>query len=255
MNQSEELQQPKKSGNEAARLADADYLAGTQQRIDESKREGKPYSTIVDETEIIVHPNVFSPKYFRDTEIFAKNLPIRKGEDLLEIGPGTGAVSIISIYRGAKTATCIDINSDAVKNTQANIDLHGMQDRMEVRQGNVYDALKEWEKFDTIFWNTPFAYIEGEVPDLEKAVSDTLYRSTERFIKEAPQHLREGGRVLIGFSSTLGRLDLIQKYCEEAGFALRLVHEEQSEEVHPVKFEIFEARLREGHDIGAKART
>ncbi len=106
--------------------------------------------------------------------------------------------------------------------------------------------MKKGEKFDVIVWNTPFGLVEGEsLPDLEKAVFDPGYRSIERFVKEAPEHLKEGGRLVVGFSTTLGRLDLLQKFCDEAGFALRKLHEEDSEEVHPVKFEIFEATLKQ----------
>ena len=53
--------------------------------------------------------------------------------------------------------------------------------------------------------------------------------------------MKEGGRILIGFSTTLGRLDLLQKFAEDAGLSLKLIYETKSEETHPVKFEIFEA--------------
>jgi hypothetical protein len=36
------------------------------------------------------------------------------------------------------------------------------------------------------------------------------------------------------------RLDLLQKFAEEAGMLLHLLYEVESEETHPVKFEIFE---------------
>jgi release factor glutamine methyltransferase len=235
-----------KPDDAGAALTPEDYLAGTKHLIDESLKEKMPYRTPVAGREFIVYPNVFSPKYFKDTEAFAVHLPVKEREEMLEIGPGTGAVSITALYRGAKKVTAIDVNPDAVKNTQANIELHGMQDRMEVRKGDVYSAVKRGEKFDSIFWNTPFAYVsDTTLPDLEKAVSDPLYRSTERFIKEAQLHLKDGGRVLIGFSTTLGRLDLLQRFCDQADLDLQLLYEEQSEEVHPVKFEIFEAKPKE----------
>lgn len=221
-----------------------DYLEGTRQVLEESKNEKEPYEVTVLGRTFIVLPNVFSPKYFNDTELFAEHLPVSEGEDILEIGPGTGAISITAAYRGAKKVVAIDINPDAVKNTALNIKKHQMEDRVEVRQGDLYDALAEGENFDTIFWNTPFGLVEGDVPDLEKAVYDPGYKSTERFIKEARKHLKEGGRVLIGFSSTLGRVDLLQNFAEDAGLDLELIYEEESEEVHPVKFEIFEAKIK-----------
>jgi len=225
------------------KLSYQDYLDGTEQRVQQNRLDNKPYSVIVAGRKFTVYPNVFSPKYFHDTDIFAKHLPISAGETVLEIGPGTGAISITAIFLGAKKIVAIDINPDAVANTQANIDAHHLGDKIEVRQGDVYSALKDNEKFDAIFWNTPFGLVEeGKITDLEKSVYDPGYKSTERFIKEGANHLNPGGRLLIGFSSTLGKLDLIKKFCQEAGLNLKLVYEEESEEVHPVKFEIFEAK-------------
>ncbi len=246
----ESKEQPKK-------LEYRDYIEGTRKVLEQSKSETEPYKVAVSGKEFIVFPNVFSPKYFHDTELFADNFPVREGEEMLEIGPGTGAISIIAVYKGAGKVLAIDINPDAVKNTQTNIELHSMKGKVEVRHGNLYEPLKADEKFDTIFWNTPFGFVEdNEVPDLEKAVYDPAYKSTEKFIKEAKLHLKNGGRVLIGFSTTLGRLDLLQKFAEEAGLSLHLLYEVESEETHPVKFEIFEALpIEDNKEFAAKEQN
>ncbi|MDP3794748.1 MAG: methyltransferase [bacterium] len=192
----------------------------------------------------IVHPNVFSPKYFRDTEIFAHHLPIRPGDEMLEIGPGTGAISVMAVYRGARRVVAVDINPDAVRNARENARLHGMSGPIEVRHGDLYDPLSRDERFDLIFWNTPFGLVgDGVWTNLERAVYDPGYRATERFIKEGKRYLKTGGRLYIGFSSTLGRLDLLRRFAHEAGLRLRLIHEAGSQELHPVKFEVFEAGL------------
>ena len=232
-----------------------DYLEGTRKILEQSNAETESYKVTILGKEFIVYPNVFSPKYFNDTELFAANLPIRKGDGLLEIGPGTGAISIIAVYKGAKKVLAIDINPDAVSNTQANIALHKMEEKIEARHGDLFTPLKQGEKFDTIFWNTPFGFVEAEnISDLEKAVYDPGYKSTERFIKQSALHLKKNGRnerpcgktagknqVLIGFSTTLGRLDLLQKFAKDAGLLLKMIYETESKETHPVKFEIFEA--------------
>ena len=118
-----------------------------------------------------------------------------------------------------------------------------MKEKTEVRQGYLFTPLKQGEKFDAIFWNTPFGFVENQdISDLEKAVYDPGYRSTENFMREARAHLKEGGRILIGFSTTLGRFDLLQKFAKDAGLSLKMIYETESEETHPVKFEIFSAQ-------------
>lgn len=223
-------------------LSYEDYVEGTRKVLEDSKQEKEPYTTIVAGEEFIVLPNVFSPKYFNDTELFALNLPIKEGDEMLEIGPGTGVISIMAAKKGAKRVVAIDINPDAVKNTELNIEKHNVRDRVEVRHGNLYEPLREGEVFDVIFWNTPFGLVEEkDIPALEKAVYDPGYKATERFIKEVKAHLKPDGRVLIGFSSTLGRTDLLEQFAQDVGLRLRLLFEAESQETHSVKFEIFEA--------------
>ncbi|MEK7068345.1 MAG: methyltransferase [Patescibacteria group bacterium] len=233
---------PNRMGKDRSTLSYEEYLEGTRAILKKSQENGTPYIAMVAGREFLVYPNVFSPKYFNDTELFAEHLPVRKDSELLEIGPGTGAVSITALYKGAGRVVAIDINPDAVRNTQENIKKHAFSDKMDVREGDLYDGLKEGEKFDAIFWNTPFGLVqEPQLTDLEKAVWDVGYRSTERFVKEASQHLKPGGKLYIGFSSTLGKIDLLTKFAKEAGYRLVTIYEAESTEIHPVRFEIFEA--------------
>lgn len=203
-----------------------DYIEGTRKVLDQSKPEKEPCTATVYGRDFVVLPNVFSPKYFHDTELFAQHFPVRNDEVMLEIGPATGAIAIIAVYKSASKVIAIDINPDAIKNTRENIERHNMQDRVDVRQGNLYEPLQQGGKFDTIFWTTPFGFVEDDdIPDLEKAVCGPQHKSTEQFIKDAGAHLNSGGRVLIDFSSTLGKLDLVQKFVGGAGLEMSLVYE------------------------------
>ena len=226
------------------KLTYQDYLDGTKQVLEESKKEKAPYSVEVLGKKSIVYPGVFSPKYFHDTEMFASHLPITSGQSFLEIGPGTGVISIVAAYKSAERVVAIYINPQAVANTQANIEAHHLEDRVSVRLGNLYDALEEGEEFDIIFWNVPFGLISPEknLSNLEKAIYDPGYKTIERFFKEAPHCLKWTGTLLIGFSSTLGRLDLLTQFAHQAGFGLILLYQEESMETHPVKFELFRGK-------------
>lgn len=161
----------------------------------------------------------------------------------MEIGPGTGVISVFAIIKGAKHVTAIDINPVAVENTKENAKLNGVEDKITVLQGDIYSPLSEDNKFDTIFWNTPFGYVDEneDLTVLEKAVYDPGYKATHRFISQAKEHLKENGKLLIGFSTTLGKFDVLQKFLEEAGFTVRLISKTESVETHPVFFELFEA--------------
>lgn len=220
------------------------YIAGTAQILQQSQQEKVPYTVEVVGKTFTVLPGVFSPKYFHDTAFFAENLPVKEGDEMLEIGPGTGVISVNAALQGAKRVVAVDINPQAVKNTQANIGLHHMEQRVSVLYGDLYEPLKSTDRFDLIFWNTPFAYVEEQhLSDLERSVSDPGYRATKRFIDGAGRHLKPGGRLFIGFSSTLGHMQLLKTLLKEAGFRTRLIAEQWSKETHPVKFQLFMSTL------------
>jgi HemK-related putative methylase len=192
----------------------------------------------------IIYPTVFSPKFFRDSEFFARELPINKGEKLLEIGCGSGIVSICAVGKGAGKVVCVDINPVAVKNTERNAGLHGMAGKIRVLHGDVYNPLLDGERFDSIFWNTPWGLVKKKRLDVyEQSLWDTEYRSTERFIAQSVNHLKARGRLLIGFSSTIGDLKYLALLLKKYGFRWKIVKTLESRSVNfSAKFEIIEAR-------------
>ncbi len=221
------------------------YIEGTAQVLRDSQKSNKMYEVSFLGKNFKVYPKVFSPKYFFDTEIFARELPIMKGQKVLEIGSGTGAISIFAAYKGASHVVAIDINPSAVLNTKENIHLHKLESIVNVRQGDVYSSVTESEKFDVIFWNVPFGFVEYPVvSDLEKSVFDWEYKSIKRFIFGASKHLEKGGLLYIGFSDTLGKLNLLESFISDAGYIMEKIYSEKSKEVHPVTFDIYQAKLR-----------
>lgn len=80
-----------------------------------------------------------------------------------------------------------------------------------------------------LFWKKPFY--------------DPCYKATRRFISQAKKYFKENGRLLIGFSTSLGKFGILKKFLNETGFKVRLVSKTKSVETHPVFFEIFEAVL------------
>lgn len=195
---------------------------------------GKKYSVL---------PEVFPPSYFNDTEFFAEHLPILEGDSVLEIGPGTGIISIEALHRGASFVTGADINPAAVKNSQENAELHQMRDKTCFFQSDVFENLPVDSKFDRIFWNVPFGFVNIPLTVLEKSVFDQEYGAIRRYINEAKYFLTDQGKVYVGFSSVMGDFELLKKIIAEAGatisppVAQKVQHEGREQ---PLTFEIFE---------------
>lgn len=209
-------------------LAASDVLRGSQaERFPhEIEQLGMPF---------VVFKNVFSPKYLPAAEMFARALPFRPGMRFLEIGPGVGVVSVAAGRAGAQVVA-IDINEDAVENTHANFVKHGVEAQCEVRRGDIFGSLLPGEAFDLIFWNVPF--FGDEVPEVDMlhcAIVDPRYEAVTRYITEGSLYLRAGGRLTIGFSSTVGDLGTIQAIAASAGMKAEIIHSEEVSRFSPVE--------------------
>jgi release factor glutamine methyltransferase len=221
------------------------YIDSTLKQLKESQKENKPYLTKVLGKNFIIYPNVFSPKYFSDTSFFAENLITHKGEKLLDMGCGAGIIAIFCALRGTEV-TAIDINKSAVENAKVNVKKHKVSQNVKVILGDLYSPLNKEEKFDIIFWNVPFIYTEKEeFTDLEKSVFNPKYSLIRRFVNEGKDKLNMNGKIVIGFSKTIGRLDILKKIVEEENLTIKEVTKKIIDYGSPIgviSLEIYEIR-------------
>jgi release factor glutamine methyltransferase len=221
------------------------YIESTLNQLKESQKYKKPYLTHVSKKEFAIYPNVFSPKYFSDTAFFAQSIVVRKGEKFLEMGCGAGIIAVFCALNGA-IVTAIDINKSAVENTNENIKKHGVSKNARVLLGDLYSPLRKNEKFDTIFWNVPFIYTEKEkFTDLEKSVFNPRYDLIRKFVNQGKKRLRMDGRILIGFSKNIGRLDVLKKIIKDESLTMKEVAKKIIDTGSPlgkISLEIYEIR-------------
>lgn len=217
-------------------------------RLKESSNEKKKYTISLLGKSFIIHPNVFSPKYFSDTEFFAENLSIKNGEWFLEMGCGSGIISIFASLKGASKVISIDINPYAVKNTKKNIILHKLERKISVYEGDLYSPLNKKEKFDTIFWNIPFMFTKktDEITHLEKAILNPNYESIKRFLKESKSHLLPNGKIIIGFSKTYGNYPMLKSIVENLNLKMTLKKSKKiiyDPPINTIELDLFEIRI------------
>lgn len=185
------------------------------------KRHKKPYDIKLENVVLTVLPNVFSPKYFTDSFWFAKELKEIIGRfSLLEIGTGTGIIALFCALNGAKVVAT-DINPAAVKNAKINFKRYNLN--IPTMVGDLYEPIKDNQKFDFIFWNHPFHYWEEEVKEmLLKAGYDKHYNSLKRYVKEAGNYLTNKGRLLLG-TGNFADLKKIKEIAKDNNYSLVLL--------------------------------
>jgi len=194
------------------------YLFGTIKALRASQQRyiQNPVQAVkVCEKAFIIDRGVFPSYYFADTRFFVDNMPDPKGKNVLEIGCGAGIISVMMALKGAKKVVATDVSSDALDNTSRNAQRHGVQEKIDTRQGSVYLPLGKGQKFDIILWNMPFGYVEFFPRGLEDSVFDYKYNHIRDFFRGARKHLSENGRLVYEFSPTIGRPDLISNYLKE----------------------------------------
>lgn len=193
--------------------------------LDLSLKELGEYTVNVLGHEFVCHREVFSPKYFRSTGIINSGFPFKSNEDFLEIGPGIGVTSILAAKLHRNRVVAVDVNPVAVGVCRKNAELHGVRDRVDVREGDVFSPISEASQFDTVFWDLPFVYLpENATLDsmLDRAFFDPGYANLGRFLQQCPSFLREEGRVIVGFG-TNGDLKKFQAIAANLGFRFREV--------------------------------
>jgi len=120
-----------------------------------------------------------------DTFLLIDALEILPGERALEIGCGSGLVSLHLAKAGA-TVTAVDVNFEAAICAKAAAGLNGL--RLEVIRSDLFQNVQGC--FDLIVFNPPYLRGEGaDMSDLAWAGGRTGTETLGRFLEQAPAHL------------------------------------------------------------------
>lgn len=135
------------------------------------------------------HPGVFGHGKLDDgTRLLLEHLPdallsaAPERSDVLDMGCGGGIIAAWLAQRGHKVCA-VDVNGFAVEATRRSLAANGLVG--EVLAGDVYSSLGG-RRFDAIVSNPPFHQ--------ERSID---HRPASRLIREAPEHLKPGGSLLL----------------------------------------------------------
>lgn len=148
---------------------------------------------------ILVLPGVFNPKLFRTSEFLVETLNARlipPGSTVLDMGTGSG-VGAVFAAQWADRIVAVDINPVAVRCARINALLNQVEDRVEVREGDLFEPVRG-QRFDVVLFNPPF-FRGTPRNDLERALwaEDVM----ERFAVGLRDHLTPKGHAVVVLSS------------------------------------------------------
>jgi release factor glutamine methyltransferase len=145
---------------------------------------------------------VYPPR--EDTYLLIECIEPKVGEKVLEVGCGSGLVSLHCAKVGA-TVVAVDINQKAVDCTRANLERNHLQ--AQVHRSDLFSNIEG--RFDLILFNPPYLVGRGE-DELERSWAGGRdgVEVLERFLREAPDHLAPGGRVVVLLSTMMNQAPL-----------------------------------------------
>jgi D-alanine-D-alanine ligase len=155
--------EPEEALTLSARWAGMDFsalleriLASAAKRRPPASAEGMQEAKIALPTGAVglrIPPGVHVPP--PSTIELARLLDVRPGDRVLELGCGTGLLAIAAAKLGAGHVVAVDLDGQALDAAVTNAERNGLSDRIEVRAGSWYEAVKSGERFDVIIATPP----------------------------------------------------------------------------------------------------
>ncbi|EHL14912.1 ribosomal protein L11 methyltransferase [Peptoanaerobacter stomatis] len=114
---------------------------------------------------------------------------IKQEDILIDIGCGSGILSIAGAILGAKKVIAVDLDKLAVKISKENVELNNYQDIIEVRHGNLTDVITE--KADIIVANIIADAIVMLSENIKDFMKEDAYFISSGIINEKADYVKE----------------------------------------------------------------
>lgn len=126
-----------------------------------------------------------------------------RGKTVLEIGTGSGLVSLCCLRAGAARVVATDVNSNAIENANYNAHGLGVADRLETRlvptgSPSAFGVLGPGETFDVIVSNPPWENAQPRTIE-EYALYDRDFQLLRSILSGARSRMNPGGRLLLAY--------------------------------------------------------
>ena len=172
---------------------------------------------------LTIPQGVFHPGLFFTTKILGKYLfgLDLKGKAVLEVGCGSGLLSMIVASKGAMV-TSVDISSTAIECTHQNAKANGLNQQMQIKQSDLFEGISNESNFDLIVWNPPFFPKEPSEESGRAWNAGEGYLLLKRFADQAIRYVAPGGKLLLLLTDKVDEKQVLDFFLNP-GFSIRTV--------------------------------
>jgi len=172
-----------------------------------------PNRVLVVDKEFVMRPDVRPPTI--NGVYLLEYSRVNKGEEVLDLGTGSGIHAVFAAEK-AKRIVATDIYAPAIENAITNAKLHGVEDKIDFRVGDLLEPLHDGEKFDVVYFNINYPFSVGD--------SDRN-RLHERFFSGIRKYLKPNARVYYQ-TSFVKNIPYIYDMLTRNGFRIMEMHME-----------------------------
>ncbi|MFV2070516.1 MAG: peptide chain release factor N(5)-glutamine methyltransferase [Pirellulales bacterium] len=199
----------------------SDELRTAFRELVRRRADGMPVAYLVGQREFYslefrVTPDVLIPRPETELLVVALLDRIRERDSdvpaaLADVGTGSGVIAVCAAKHSPDCrVTAIDISPSALAVAKQNAERHGVADRVELVESDLFQTVDPARKFDLVVSNPPYVS-RAEMGDLAREVRDHEPHVAleagehgldviERLVAEAPDRLQPGGWLMMEIS-------------------------------------------------------
>jgi release factor glutamine methyltransferase len=171
---------------------------------------------------LVILPTVFwEPLDTTSLRKLIRETPLVRGKKILEIGTGSGLVSLCCVQAGATEVVATDVNQNAIECARMNAERLGFDSKLNVRlvdtkNAKAFAVIRTDEQFDLIISNPPWE--EGTPKSIDQyALYDPNFELLKSLLTEARTHLTPGGELYLAYGCVTA-IRLLEKLSDEIGY-------------------------------------
>lgn len=163
--------------------------------------------------ELVVGPETFRPSTV--SQLLADALTVKRGDVVVDAGCGSGVLAIVAAKLGAAKVYGVDAARDTVEIASTNAETHGVADRTEFFEGDLFDPLPAGVQADVVIGDVSgipdeIAHASGWFPS-GLAGGPSGAELPMRMLKEARKVLAAGGRMFLPTGSLQDENSILER--------------------------------------------